>query len=286
MAAELAALWHFRLRQITIDRVAAYVVVPRSVRQQLANLGLFRKGRTNQSGGMMDQPDYHLVRNRVGAVVGLWLANPQDARNRVLIAALLLKHDQHHLVSAGYRLAPNDVDDNGGLFVLFDDDRPQDERSPQLPVTSTQETASLGASAGRKLTINGRDYPLREDFEAFSRDALAGNIALLGTTIADASWIDHTRRLREVLAATFGDDAPETRAAVYTSLCCLTCLREYPYHALMLRDFVRGGGSVGGLSRDPAGAEHTQQVLTMTACVYCGGQNAAWIYVPTRRAPE
>ncbi|MGH3240282.1 MAG: hypothetical protein ACRDNL_07865 [Spirillospora sp.] len=238
-------------------------------------MGLFRK---------KVRSDYELVYDKSGAVVGLWLANPHHAHERMLIGALLLKHDLGHLMDADHRLKPNDVDGNGGMFVLFEDDRLDGERDPQAMATSAEEAASFDLPADHTLTINGRDYPVREDFETFSRDALMGNIALLETSIADASWTDHTRRLHQALAAAFGADAQRTRAAVHTSLCCLTCMHEYPGHALMLRDAVREGGSVGGTSADPAAAERVRQVLTMTACVHCGGQNAAWIYVPSRHA--
>jgi hypothetical protein len=132
------------------------------------------------------------------------------------------------------------------------------------------------------VTVNGVRHPVRDDFATFSQDALAGRIALLATTIADASWTTHAARLHEVLAAAFGEDAPPTRAAVGSSLCCLHCLREYPFHVLMLRDTVRDGGGAGAIAGSRAGAEDAGRVMTMTACVSCGGADGAWIYDPAR----
>jgi hypothetical protein len=132
------------------------------------------------------------------------------------------------------------------------------------------------------LVVNGVRHPVRDDFAAFSQDALAGHVALLATTIADASWTEHTARLHEVLATAFGEDARPTRAAIGSSLCCLRCLREYPFHVLMLRDAARDGGRVGGLAASRAGADDAQKVITMAACVSCGGTEAAWLYDPAR----
>lgn len=131
---------------------------------------------------------------------------------------------------------------------------------------------------GDAVMVNGVRRPVRDDFAEFSQDALAGEISLLATTIAAASWIEHTARLHEVLATAFGENAQPTRAAIDSSLCCLHCLREYPFHVLMLRD----GSRVGGIASDEAGARDASRAVAMTACVSCGGTKAAWIYDPAR----
>lgn len=71
--------------------------------------------RTGQRGS------YAFVRNRSGAVTGLWLANAQQAKNPMFVDALLFHEGLSERVGMSYRTVPNTVDDAGGVFVLFDE---------------------------------------------------------------------------------------------------------------------------------------------------------------------
>ncbi|MEU2235802.1 hypothetical protein [Streptomyces vietnamensis] len=67
-----------------------------------------------------EQGSYALVKTPAGALTGFWFQEPSDARNVDLIAALLAKHGQIHLLSASSHVVANTIDDKGGAFVMFD----------------------------------------------------------------------------------------------------------------------------------------------------------------------
>lgn len=203
-----------------------------------------------------------MVRDTSDTVIGVWFANPSLAADSGLVEALLAKHDLFHLVGSGYRRVANTVDHQGGMFVMF-----AGNRLPGEPARSSEP----GTDTGRSLEVNGRLYPLHEDFEAFSADAAAGKIALLKTTISGLSMDDYSRLFGD-LAARYGDDSPRTRAIVDSGFHCLTCFRRYSSAVLLVRDHLGRGGRSN--ARD------------ITACVDCGGQDAVWIYDPTARGDD
>ena len=65
--------------------------------------------------------DYSLVENRQsGKVCRLWLRNPRDAQNRLLLCALLSKHNLPRGLGAialggRYRVVPNTFDDRARI---------------------------------------------------------------------------------------------------------------------------------------------------------------------------
>lgn len=236
-------------------------------------MGLFRRGRRSVPPA---HGDYGRVFNKAGDVIGLWFESAHDARDSLLIGALLLKHDVPHLVGTDYRLVANTADDAGGLFVMFAGERaPGEPDPPQLPPegASAQDKGAgeAGQRATRSLRVNGRPYPLHEDFDAFSQDAVAGKTALLKTTIVGLS-IDDLSRLFRVMSAAFGDNSPETRAVSDTDFYCLTCFQDYSSAVLVLRDRLNRGGR--------SNAED------ITECRGCGGPDAVWIYRPPPKGPS
>ena len=76
---------------------------------------------TSNSNGPAAGGNYALVTTPTGTVTGFWFRELRDAQNMDLIAALLAKHDQTHLLSFSSRVVENTIDDKGGAFVLFDD---------------------------------------------------------------------------------------------------------------------------------------------------------------------
>jgi hypothetical protein len=206
---------------------------------------------------------HQVLRDAAGKVEGLWLATKEQAHAARLEALLTAEGLHDSLLAPGYRIIANTFTDHGGVFVRF--------------VEPVQE-----------LDVGDRAYPIREDFETFSRDAVTGSIALLRTTIA-ALTMDDVGRLHAVLSAALGEDAPQTRAVVDAPFQCLTCFRLYPARLIFLRDHVRAGGGIGGTFSAPEGAEmeirHVTDFLPMTACLDCGGTEAVWIYDPSRQ-PE
>jgi len=68
--------------------------------------------------------DYSIVRDKAsGAFLGFWLRDPDDA-HPMMLAALLMKHDQGAVLvedafEGRYDVMPNTVDRAGGCFVLF-----------------------------------------------------------------------------------------------------------------------------------------------------------------------
>jgi hypothetical protein len=131
----------------------------------------------------------------------------------------------------------------------------------------------------RELVVDGSHYPVHEDFEAFSRDAAAGRIALWKTTIAGLSF-DDVSRLYGVLQEAFGPDAPEAMAVLQAPFQCLSCMHTYPSEVLSMRDDLRRGSWIAFTNSDPAVAERNRQVLEMTACIFCGGEDAVWVFDP------
>jgi ATP-dependent protease ClpP protease subunit len=121
------------------------------------------------------------------------------------------------------------------------------------------------------LEVNGRTYPLHEDFDSFGYDAADRKVALLKTTIAGLSMDDESR-LFGILSDTFGDNAPETRAILHAGFHCLTCLRRYSSARLAVRDSLRRGT--------------LSNVKDLTECLDCGGQDAVWVYDPALRAGQ
>jgi hypothetical protein len=225
-----------------------------------------RRSRTNARTVAVPAANFAVVRDTDGDVTGFWFADPRHARNRDLVDAVLARHDLWHLVGASYRVVSNTVDDRGGLFVLF-----TPPGSGATTPSAVAQDPEGDVTAPRTLEVNDRTYPLHEDFEAFSRDAAEGRIALLKTTIAGLSMDDQSR-LFAVLAARFGPDAPETRAIVHSGFHCLTCFRRYSMTRLLVRDHLNRGGWAN--------------VRDITACVACGGQEAVWIYDPSLRGPS
>ena len=66
-----------------------------------------------------------LVKDEAGAIVGLWLVDPQDADalRKGYIETLLMKHGAPHLTVAPRRIVSNKVDNKGGCFVMFNSQR-------------------------------------------------------------------------------------------------------------------------------------------------------------------
>lgn len=208
-------------------------------------------------------PNYAMVRSsQTHAVNGLWFQDPRQAQSSGLVEAVLAENELWDLVSANRRLVANTFDRNGGVFVMFggalapgEQPGPEQRQPPPAPT-------------GEVLEVNGARYPVHSDFDAFARDAAAGRISLLRTTIAGLSMDDQSR-LFDVLARTFGPDAPETRAIVYTGFYCMSCFHRYSTARLMNRDHLRSGGA--------------SNVADITACTECGGQDAVWLYDPSLR---
>ena len=93
-----------------------------------------------------DSATYSLLKNDQGKILGLWLRNQSDTENRTAMAYLLTKHDPdkdmtQRILMGFYEVRPNDVDDQGGFFVLITD------RNPRIAKpTSTSEFVSLVVS--------------------------------------------------------------------------------------------------------------------------------------------
>jgi hypothetical protein len=83
--------------------------------------------------------EYSLVEDRQsGKVCGLWLRNPRVAQDRVLLCALLAKHNLSQDLGAialagGYRVVPNTVDNKGGCFVMFSSAQAPGEKTEPKP---------------------------------------------------------------------------------------------------------------------------------------------------------
>lgn len=127
--------------------------------------------------------------------------------------------------------------------------------------------------------VDGRCYPIHEDFDSFCEDAAAGGIALWKITIAGLS-VNDVSRLRTVLEEAFGPDAPEAKAVLKAPFQCLSCMQSYPGSVVIWREMQRSGSSFTFINSDPAVAERNQRVLNMTACIFCGGEDAVWFFDP------
>ncbi|MFD3440252.1 hypothetical protein ACFWU3_22370 [Streptomyces sp. NPDC058685] len=242
-------------------------------------MGIFRRRRRSASPGDQQQRyrigeeqgngDYARVLDESGAVAGLWLRNPHHARDTLMIDALLHKLDQPGLMGTAHRVVANTVDGKGGLFVMFGGRRAPGEPEPAPFAHGEDSAGGEEAAAGGSLMINGNRYPLHEDFDPFGRDAAAGRIALLRTTMSGLT-VDDQMRLFDVVAAVFGEDCPETRAVVGAGFHCLTCFEGYSAMVIQLRGHLRNGGR--------------SNLRDITECRRCGGRDAVWVYRPPAEA--
>ncbi len=236
-------------------------------------MGLFRMQRERRSEYEPPQPagrerpaddEYALLRDGAGELEGLWISDVRQADD-AFIGAVLDRHGMRgDVTTSRYRVVRNTFNDRGGVFVRFVGD---------------ETTAGDGGLPRRVLVVGDEQYLVHEEFDAFSRDAVAGRIALLKTTIDEASASD-LYPLYEVLAKTFGDRAPQTRAAMRAPLQCVTCLRAYSANLIHVRDMKRAGTPMAGTVSSRDGARQVAQALAMTACLDCGGEIAIWVYDP------
>ncbi|MET9684540.1 hypothetical protein [Streptomyces coeruleorubidus] len=237
-------------------------------------MGLFRKWRGRRRTG--DEPpqrpaqgrsaedEYVLLRDEAGELEGLWIGDVRRADD-AFIGAVLDRHElRGGVTTSRYRVVHNTFNDRGGVFVRFVGD---------------ETTAGAGALPRRELVVGDRHCPVHEDFDTFSRDAAAGHVALLKTTI-DAASASDLHPLYEVLSGVFGDQAPQARAALRAPLQCATCLRIYPANLIYLRDMKRQGTPMAGTVSSADGARQVNRALAMTACLDCGGEVAVWVYNP------
>ncbi|HEY3464142.1 MAG TPA: hypothetical protein VGL47_03370 [Amycolatopsis sp.] len=136
-----------------------------------------------------------------------------------------------------------------------------------------------------ELTIGGAAYPVRQDFADFGADVLDSRIAVLATPFDAVSALDHVERLWDVLKRRLDENTAFAAAAEGTELWCLSCGFRYSYQVLQLRDLAREGRRVGGTA---ANQGRTEEILSMSsACVECGGREAAWVHFPPgTRPPE
>ncbi|MEU0189261.1 hypothetical protein ABZ250_05280 [Streptomyces afghaniensis] len=205
-----------------------------------------------------------LLRDSAGELEGLWIGDVRQADD-AFIGAVLARHEREgDVTTSRYRVVHNTFNDRGGVFVRFVGD---------------ETTAGAGALPRRELVVGDRHCPVHEDFDAFSRDAAAGDVALLKTTI-DAASASDLYPLYEALSEVFGDQAPQARAAMRAPLQCATCLRIYPASLIHLRDMKREGRPMAGTVSSEDGARQVNRALGMTACLDCGGEVAVWVYDP------
>lgn len=64
------------------------------------------------------------IHNQFNELAGLWLRNPEDARNTTRMLMLVTSHggtsNQQMAAQLGsFRVVPNRIDNNGGVFVMF-----------------------------------------------------------------------------------------------------------------------------------------------------------------------
>lgn len=66
---------------------------------------------------------YSFVRDKGGAICGLWLQDSTLASNRTRISMLLLKEEENGLAEVAladnYRIVPNNYNQQGGVFNMF-----------------------------------------------------------------------------------------------------------------------------------------------------------------------
>jgi hypothetical protein len=240
-------------------------------------MGLFRKRRERRAGDELPQragqgpaqgrtadDQYVLLRDDAGELEGLWIGDVRRADD-VFIGAVLARHGLgDDVTTSRYRVVHNTFNNRGGVFVRFVGD---------------ETTAGADALPRRELVVGDRHCPVHEDFDAFSRHAAAGNVALLKTTI-DAASASDLYPLYEALSEAFGDQAPQARAAMRAPLQCATCLRIYPASLIHLRDMKREGRPMAGIVSSDDGARQVNRALGMTVCLDCGGEVAVWVYDP------
>ena len=64
--------------------------------------------------------DYSFVKDEDGNIRGLWICDASKAHDQIFLMALLMKHGHSaSLMENGYKIQSNNVDDNGGCFILF-----------------------------------------------------------------------------------------------------------------------------------------------------------------------
>ncbi|MGW0469639.1 hypothetical protein [Streptomyces coeruleorubidus] len=242
-------------------------------------MGLFRRWRERRSGdeppqrpaqglaqgrGRSADDEYVLLRDGAGELEGLWIGDVRRADD-AFIGAILDRHElRDDVTTSRYRVVHNTFNDRGGVFVRFVGD---------------ETTAGAGDLPRRELVVGDRHCLVHEDFDTFSRDAAAGHVALLKTTI-DAASASDLYPPYEALSEVFGDQAPQARAALRAPLQCATCLRTYPANLIHLRDMKRAGTPMAGTVSSADGARQVNRALLMTACLDCGGEVAVWVYNP------
>ncbi|MFF7793032.1 hypothetical protein [Streptomyces sp. NPDC007991] len=205
-----------------------------------------------------------LLRDAGGELEGLWIGDVRRADD-AFIGEVLARHGLgDDVTTSRYRVVHNTFNDRGGVFVRFVGDA---------------STAGAGGLPRRELVVGDRHCPVHEDFDAFGREAAAGNVALLKTTV-DAASAGDLYSLYEALSEVYGDQAPQARAALRAPLQCATCLRLYPARLIHLRDMKREGRPMGGTVSSEEGARQVNRALAMTACLDCGGEVAVWVYDP------
>jgi hypothetical protein len=202
---------------------------------------------------------WSVVRDADGAVVGLWLESPKDARDGDAIATRLALQDALHLVDRPRTLRNNTADDRGGVFLLFGD-------------------TGLPSVTGPGISVNGQTYPVHEDFDSFAADATANKVALLKTRF-DVPLRTHMQRLMPLLIEAYGPDAPQTRAVTEGGFHCRDCFADHSRAALL-------SGLLGGsdfVIMTTGSADDVRKKLNATSCPQCGSRTAVWIYDPSRR---
>jgi hypothetical protein len=240
---------------------------------------LFRKWRERRTGdesprrpaqgqvqgqGRSADDEYVLLRDGAGELEGLWIGDVRQADD-AFIGAILDRHElRDDVTTSRYRVVHNTFNDRGGVFVRFVGD---------------ETSAGAGALPRRELVVGDRHCLVHEDFDTFSRDAAAGHVALLKTTV-DAASAGDLYPLDEALSEVYGDQASQARAAMHAPLQCATCLRIYPVGLIHLRDMKREGTPMGGTAGSAEGARQVNRALAMTACLDCGGEVAVWVYDP------
>jgi hypothetical protein len=64
--------------------------------------------------------DFSFVKDQHGKVSGVWVKNRADADDQVYIITLFLRGGlSTNAISGGHRIVPNNVDGNGGYFVML-----------------------------------------------------------------------------------------------------------------------------------------------------------------------
>jgi hypothetical protein len=218
-------------------------------------MSVFRRRRRAAAGGA-----WSVVRDADGAVVGLWLESPADARDPARVETMLAWQDALHLLDRARTLQNNTADDRGGVFLLFGD------------------PLGTAPASGEGISVDGRTYPVHEDFDAFAADATANTIALLKTRF-DVPLRTHLERLMPLLTAAYGPDAPQTRASTEGGFHCRDCFADHSRAALL-------GGLLDGTDvaiMTSGSASELRKQLDAKSCPQCGSKDAVWIYDPSRR---